>query len=137
MQAAEPCALRCRSGVLLGPALQAHQVLHVLVQERLSKFPNLQSLRISGKPDDGCWLSSHALAQCPVLRVVELCNYVFLSSPGTFEEGLQALKDSSLQVLKIHFMGKDCQVRTRITTLLSVVLLRLCSRGLSAVWETC
>lgn len=108
----------------------------MLVQERLSTFPNLHSLRISGKPGDGCWLSSHALAQCPVLRVVELCNYVFMSSPGTFEEGLKELEDSSLQVLKIHFMGKDCQVRTQMPL---CCLWRSCALlpCLSAVWETC
>lgn len=72
----------------------------------------------------GYWVSTHALAQCPALRVLELSNYVSLESPGTFEEALEELEDSSLQLLKLHYNSPEVStVRSPSEVLLHVVLL--------------
>lgn len=76
------------------------------MQERLSKFRNLHSLRIS-RHFGLRRISSHALAQCPVLWVVELSINLLLYSPGTFEEAVDRLEDSNLQLLKIHTTGSS------------------------------
>ena len=57
-------------------------------------------------------MSSDALAQFPALRVLELCNNVYIKSPGTFEEAVEKLEGSSLQELKIHIMENSTSVRT-------------------------
>ena len=82
-------------------------------QERLSSFPKLYSLRIVPDYNKSCWLSSHALAQCPALTVVELCNSVSIESPGTFEEAVERLEDSTLQVLKFYIVMNSSAVRTQ------------------------
>ena len=102
---------------------------HAVVQERISTFANLQSLHISADPKShfGYWLPSYAVAQCPALKVLELSNKVSLDSPGTFEEAVERLEDSSLQVLKIHTeISELSTVRDSNGVLPRMVLTALC-----------
>lgn len=126
LQAVESQAQTLQTRCAAWTSEQAKRASHVLVQERLSKLPDLHSLRISGKTDNECRLSSYALAQCPNLRAVELCDNVFVGSPGTFEEALERLEGSSLQVLKIHCRGTWSKVCIQIDTACAP---KLCSGG--------
>ena len=116
---------------LLSPMMQ-EGITACSVQEIIVVFPKLHTLHISGETDGylhGIFgaaaspyrLSFHTVAQCPALRVLELSNGVFLKSPGTFEEAVEELEGSSLQLMNIHWLEHDNVkpvVRTQANTLL-------------------
>ena len=80
------------------------------MQESIYKVPKLHRLQLI---EGSMVLPFDAVAQCPALRVLELGTNNILESSGAFEETLQRLEKSSLQLLTFQCLFSDHIVRTQ------------------------
>ena len=87
------------------------------MQERLTSLRNLHTLRFANRDtvdDSCCQVPFDAVAECPVLRVLDLGNGIALTFPGnTPEAAVERLAESRLVLFEYQCRNLDvCTVCT-------------------------